>query len=62
VNVNPNSAQTCTYNNWDGSIPYKPVAANLAGPNYLKPTQGSGFASSPILPPRIFKLGVRWKF
>jgi len=35
---------------------------NQNGPNYLKPTQGSGFASSPILPPRIFKLGVRWKF
>jgi len=35
---------------------------NQNGPNYLKPTQGGGFASSPILPPRIFKLGVRWKF
>ena len=28
--VNPASATTWTYNNWDGSIPYKPVAANLA--------------------------------
>jgi Carboxypeptidase regulatory-like domain len=35
---------------------------NTNGANYLKPTQGSGFASSPILPPRIFKLGMRWKF
>jgi hypothetical protein len=32
------------------------------GPNYGKPIQGGGFASSPILPPRIFKLGARWKF
>jgi len=29
--VNPNSTTTCTYNNWDGSIPYTPIAANLAG-------------------------------
>jgi hypothetical protein len=35
---------------------------NTNGTSYLKPTQGGGFASSPILPPRIFKLGVRWKF
>lgn len=35
---------------------------NTNGPNYLKPTQGGGFASSPILPPRIFKLGIRYKF
>lgn len=28
--VNPAAATTWTYNNWDGSIPYKPVAANLA--------------------------------
>jgi len=35
---------------------------NTNGPNYLKPTQGGGFASSPILPPRIFKLGARFRF
>ena len=28
-NVNPNSIVTRTYSNWDGSIPYVPVAANL---------------------------------
>ncbi|MBI4474205.1 MAG: TonB-dependent receptor, partial [Acidobacteria bacterium] len=30
-NVNPNATTTCTYNNWNGSIPYTPIAANLAG-------------------------------
>ena len=30
-NVNPAATTTCTYNNWDGSIPYKPIAANLSG-------------------------------
>lgn len=29
--VNPAQTTTCTYNNWDGSIPYKPIAANLSG-------------------------------
>ncbi|MDP1572159.1 MAG: carboxypeptidase regulatory-like domain-containing protein [Vicinamibacterales bacterium] len=29
-NVNPNATITRTYSNWDGSIPYVPVAANLA--------------------------------
>src|SRR5262245_46141966 len=30
-NVNPNATKSCTYNNWDGSIPYQPIAANLSG-------------------------------
>lgn len=30
-NVNPAAAIVCTYNNWDGSIPYTPIAANLSG-------------------------------
>ena len=29
--INPAATVQCTYNNWDGSIPYKPVAANLSG-------------------------------
>ena len=29
TNVNPNSIITRTYSNWDGTIPYVPVAANL---------------------------------
>jgi len=29
-NVNPAATITRTYNNWDGSIPYTPIAANLA--------------------------------
>lgn len=29
--VNPNAAKNCIFNNWDGSIPYVPVTANLAG-------------------------------
>ncbi len=29
--INPAATIQCTYNNWDGSIPYRPVAANLAG-------------------------------
>jgi Carboxypeptidase regulatory-like domain len=30
-NVNPAATTTCTYNNWDGSIPYQPIATNLSG-------------------------------
>jgi len=30
-NVNPAATTSCTYNNWDGVIPYKPIAANLSG-------------------------------
>jgi hypothetical protein len=29
--VNPNTTKTCTYNNWNGSIPYIPIEANLSG-------------------------------
>jgi hypothetical protein len=36
----------------------------LNGPNYLKPlSTGSGAnVATPIIPPRIFRLGARWKF
>jgi hypothetical protein len=30
ANVNPAATLVYTYNNWDGSIPYTPIAANLA--------------------------------
>jgi hypothetical protein len=47
-NVNPASTKTCTYNNWDGSIPYKvnPGADGLFGtsddPNLASACSGGG--------------------
>jgi hypothetical protein len=37
---------------------------NTNGPDYLKPFAlgGASVVPMPILPPRIFRLGVRWKF
>lgn len=31
TNVNPAATTTCTYNNWNGLIPYQPVPADLSG-------------------------------
>jgi hypothetical protein len=37
---------------------------NVNGPDYLKPSAGSSSAATAtaILPPRIFRLGIKWKF
>jgi hypothetical protein len=50
------------YNTLNSSVVLTQVNTN--GPDYLKPSTGSSSAATAtaILPPRIFRLGVRWKF